>query len=319
MNNQQQASPLFSVIIPTYNRAHLLPRAIKSVLNQNCPEWELIVVDDGSEDNTRELVARYEDKRVKYVYQEHQERSTARNTGIEAAKGQYICFLDDDDYFLDIHLTMLEQAIIESDYHVAIFRTGMIILHKKKKQRSKYYNEAKHKNPVFFFLKNMAGIHTLCFHKHILTHHKFDIRWYHYQDTHLLIRGLLDYPFRQIMAHTCVYVRHEEMGSYQAFKNETITHRVENNVAAIRNLFEIAGNKISRYTTKDIEDYLVGEKYLGYAVGILERGNIREATTLLKKSLQTGMWFGLWKGYMNFAYKFLRTAPRIKEKKYVQT
>ena len=82
MNNMK-----FSIIIPTYNRAAFLPKAIESVLAQTCTDWELIVVDDGSIDNTREVVAQYNDKRITYIYQQNAERSAARNNGIQAYTG----------------------------------------------------------------------------------------------------------------------------------------------------------------------------------------------------------------------------------------
>ena len=76
--------PFFSIIIPTYNRAHLISMAIDSVIAQTFENWELIIVDDGSTDNTKELVDNYcsIDKRIRYIYQENAERSAARNNGI---------------------------------------------------------------------------------------------------------------------------------------------------------------------------------------------------------------------------------------------
>jgi len=90
------SKPLVSVIIPTYNRAHFLPDAIESVLAQTYKNWELIVVDDGSTDNTREVVARFGGQ-VCYLYQENKGCGAARNTGIEYARGEYIALLDSDD------------------------------------------------------------------------------------------------------------------------------------------------------------------------------------------------------------------------------
>ncbi|MCS6985063.1 MAG: glycosyltransferase family 2 protein, partial [Leptospiraceae bacterium] len=80
--------PFFSVILPTYNRASWLPRSIQSVLDQKFQDFELIIVDDGSTDNTREVVAHFSDPRIKYYYKENQERSAARNFGIRKASGQ---------------------------------------------------------------------------------------------------------------------------------------------------------------------------------------------------------------------------------------
>lgn len=89
-----------SVIIPTYNRAHVLPRAVNSVLGQEFSDsMELIIVDDGSDDETAQLIAeRYPD--IRYVYQENNGVSAARNHGIKLAQGEWIALLDSDDEWL---------------------------------------------------------------------------------------------------------------------------------------------------------------------------------------------------------------------------
>lgn len=89
--------PEVSVIIPCYNHGHYLPHAVNSVLAQTFTDWEAIIVDDGSTDNTREVAAQFTDERVRYVHQENRGLSGARNTGIRAAQGAYLAFLDADD------------------------------------------------------------------------------------------------------------------------------------------------------------------------------------------------------------------------------
>ncbi|MCT7989011.1 glycosyltransferase family 2 protein [Laspinema olomoucense] len=98
MSNKALNSQL-SVIIPVYNGEVYIKQAIKSVFNQTYPHWELIVVDDGSTDNTRQVVEQYGDK-LRYLYQENQGVAAARNRGILEAKGELIAFLDQDDFFL---------------------------------------------------------------------------------------------------------------------------------------------------------------------------------------------------------------------------
>ncbi len=99
--------PQFSVILPTYNREHLLGRAIASVQAQILKNWELIIVDDGSSDSTPALVRDLmkQDSRIKYVYQKNQGAATARNLGISQARGSYIAFLDSDDQLKANHLS----------------------------------------------------------------------------------------------------------------------------------------------------------------------------------------------------------------------
>ncbi|OQX54719.1 MAG: hypothetical protein B5M53_05570 [Candidatus Cloacimonas sp. 4484_209] len=96
-----EKSPTVSVIIPTYNRAHLIRRAIQSVLNQTYQDFEIIIVDDGSTDDTEEVVKSFKNERIRYIRQEKNEgAAAARNTGIKMAKGEYIAFQDSDDEWL---------------------------------------------------------------------------------------------------------------------------------------------------------------------------------------------------------------------------
>jgi glycosyltransferase involved in cell wall biosynthesis len=93
--------PKVSVILPTYNCARYLPESVESVLSQTCKYIELIVVDDGSTDNTKEVMDRYALRpEVAYVYQGHAGLPAARNAGLEKASGEYIAFIDADDIFL---------------------------------------------------------------------------------------------------------------------------------------------------------------------------------------------------------------------------
>src|SRR5215212_8886473 len=104
------ASPLVSVVIPCYNQAHFLGEAIESVLAQSHPNFEIIVVDDGSPDDTSEVAARYPG--VRLVRQENQGLSGARNAGLARSEGEYVVFLDSDDRLLpealEAHLEHLE-------------------------------------------------------------------------------------------------------------------------------------------------------------------------------------------------------------------
>lgn len=89
--------PLFSIIIPSYNRAHILPQAINSVVNQTYSNWELLVVDDGSTDATATVVKEFKDHRIHYLYKQNGGVCSARNYGVNFSKGDYIVFLDSDD------------------------------------------------------------------------------------------------------------------------------------------------------------------------------------------------------------------------------
>lgn len=90
--------PYFTIIIPSFNRAHIIIKSIQSVLEQSFEDFELIIVDDGSTDDTRELVKKYLfNKQIKYIYQNNAGVCAARNAGARLAEGNYLIFLDSDD------------------------------------------------------------------------------------------------------------------------------------------------------------------------------------------------------------------------------
>src|SRR5689334_6850738 len=102
-----QANPLVSVVIPAFNRAFILPEALDSVLAQTWKDFEVLVVDDGSTDNTEEVLEPYVARHgVRFLRQANQGPAAARNRGIEAARGKYVAFLDSDDLWLPIKLAV---------------------------------------------------------------------------------------------------------------------------------------------------------------------------------------------------------------------
>ena len=119
--------PKVSVVVPTYNSARFLGKAIQSVLDQTFQDWELIVVDDGSTDNTREVVAAFQDPRIHYVHQENRGAAAALNAGIRLGRGAYVAFLGADDRWLAEKLALqvaqldnlpLEVGLVYSDLHL---------------------------------------------------------------------------------------------------------------------------------------------------------------------------------------------------------
>lgn len=89
--------PAISIITPTYNRAAFLGRMIESVLAQSFKDWELIILDDGSSDNSHEVVKSFNDERIRYFYSEHEGAGAKRNEGIKKASSDFVTFLDSDD------------------------------------------------------------------------------------------------------------------------------------------------------------------------------------------------------------------------------
>lgn len=104
-------TPFFSIIVPTYNRGLLIGETIESILQQDNPNFELLIVDDGSTDNTEQVVKSYKDERIRYFKKQNEERGAARNYGIKKATGRYALFFDSDDWMHANHLSTLKEYI----------------------------------------------------------------------------------------------------------------------------------------------------------------------------------------------------------------
>ncbi len=125
VSSDREEDPLVSVIIPTYNRAILLPRAIKSVLRQKYQNFELIVVDDGSVDDTSHVMKEFTDSRIRFFkFKENRGKSAVLNEGIKLSQGNYLTILDDDDEFLP-HTLRLEVNNLRNTPNEIGFVVGM--------------------------------------------------------------------------------------------------------------------------------------------------------------------------------------------------
>ena len=157
-----------SVIIPTYNREKLLKKTIESVLNQTIQANEIIIIDDGSTDKTRELVMSFKNSHLKYIFQKNNGVSNARNRGINIATNEWLCFLDSDDIWEE---NKLEEQIIfhKENPHILISNTDELWLF-----NNKIIKQKKHqlKPSGFCFEENipntLIGASTVMIHKSVL-------------------------------------------------------------------------------------------------------------------------------------------------------
>jgi len=198
-------TPFFSVIVPTFNRADFLHVAIQSVIQQTFTDWELLIVDDGSTDNTKEVVANFKDARVTYFYQENKERSAARNKGIELSNGKYICFLDSDDYFKSNRLTNLYYEIEKRNFPIALFYTGIAFQTNDTCIEKQYPSESDIYERI---INDIIGTPQVCIHKHILLKYQFNVKYNLAEDLDLWTRIALKYDFIYIKSLSVVAVEH---------------------------------------------------------------------------------------------------------------
>lgn len=114
-------NPLISIIVPCYNVEKYVAECLKSIVEQSYENLEIIVVNDGSTDNTeREIFSFLDDKRLKYIVQENQGLSGARNTGLDNMQGEYVCFVDSDDFIHPDFVRTLYQNLVENDADISI-------------------------------------------------------------------------------------------------------------------------------------------------------------------------------------------------------
>lgn len=187
-----------SVIIAVYNKANLLPRAIKSVINQTFQDFELIIIDDGSIDDTKKIVNEFQkkDQRIKYFYQENQGYASALNKGLSLAKGDYIAILDHDDEWLPEKLE--KQIQIFEKYPSVYLVTCWIfrILENNTKKLFKTYSGLIKKENwcIFFKSKGILTSSTILFKKEILSKlGEFDLKLKSVVDLEFYIRVITNY------------------------------------------------------------------------------------------------------------------------------
>lgn len=201
----------FSVITPTYNRAHFITKAIESVLNQTFSDWELIVVDDGSTDNTKEVVNGYTDDRIYYLFQSNAERSAARNNGINHSKGKYICFLDSDDIFTINRLEKLYDSIQKHNEPVAMFFTGIKFDNGSQIGYHSIPPKNEEESIYDFMMRATVATPRVCIHQNILVKHQFNPSFRIGEDTECWIRIAKEFPILYLTEqNTVIQTDHEE-------------------------------------------------------------------------------------------------------------
>ena len=115
-------NPLVTIVVPMYNVEKYIEKCINSLLNQTYQNIEIIIINDGTKDNSLAIAERKakEDRRIKIISQPNQGLSAARNTGIDNASGDYICFVDSDDFIHTDYVKLLLECILENDVDISV-------------------------------------------------------------------------------------------------------------------------------------------------------------------------------------------------------
>ena len=130
-NKQKKGLPLISVIVPTYNRGYIITQALQSIYSQTFQDFEIIVVDDGSTDNTRQIVTKIADDRLRYIkHEKNKGLASALTTGFKAARADFLAELSTDDTWIqNTYLSKTYEALSHSPEDIGAVYTGMLKEH----------------------------------------------------------------------------------------------------------------------------------------------------------------------------------------------
>jgi glycosyltransferase involved in cell wall biosynthesis len=221
-----ESSPFFSVIIPSYNRGSFISSTINSVLSQSFTSFEVVIVDDGSTDNTSEIVGKIKDPRVRYFLIKNSERGAARNFGVSMSAGKYITFLDSDDLFKSDHLSLAQQCLsVNPNWEV--FQLGYDVVTVQGKIISRW---KKLPSPVNKKLAegNFLSCLGVFLKREIIANHRFDENreLSGSEDYELWLRIAAHYPIFTYPVSSACLVQHD-LRSVLGFSAPRLVRRIE--------------------------------------------------------------------------------------------
>jgi glycosyltransferase involved in cell wall biosynthesis len=266
-----------SVVIPTYNRADVLPRAIDSVLDQSLQDFEVLVIDDGSTDNTESVIKSYSDERIQYIPQdENRGANAARNRGIEESTGEYISFLDSDDVFFKDKLKRSYHTLEEMSEECAGVFTGYTL---QDTRLSKSFqvtppdivrssDELVNKVLNTHKSRGIGGFSSITMKRSAIDDiGLLDEELPSYQDLDLYIRALYNYDLIGIQEPLYTYYRHDSQ----------ISSETDTRIAGQKKLIEKHRQALGRS----------GRSYFHFAMGVEygKRENLKRASKSFKNSI----------------------------------
>ncbi len=222
----EDSFPYFSIVMPCYNRADIIGEVVAAVLRQEYPAFELLLVDDGSRDNLREVVATVADPRVRYFYKENGERGAARNYGAQQACGRYINFFDSDDEMYPNHLRVVKDYL-DQQGEVEVVHTGYERLDEQDRLIAEMYQWPASTNELLLY-DNPFACNTVFVRRDIALANPFveDRRLASAEDWELWLRLASQYPFHPIRQKTFCLREHSGR-SLNTIAPQTVCQRDE--------------------------------------------------------------------------------------------
>ncbi len=207
--------PLISVIIPTFNAVDFLQRAIESVLHQTYRNFEILVIDDGSTDNTR-LVTQ-ESKVIKYFYQENKGLSSARNIGIQKSKGEYLVFLDADDW-LEKDALQQNLLVIKNKPGIAFVSGNYYLLRAKSNEVETIMTTVKYNHYIRLLQSNYIGMHAA------VMFQRWVFQQFRYDET---LKACEDYDLYLAITRSYPVIHHQKFIATYYFHSSGLSHNYQ--------------------------------------------------------------------------------------------
>jgi len=193
--------------MPTYKRPDKLKRAVESVLNQTFGDFEIVIVNNANED----VILPIQDNRITLLQEKQKGANFARNKGIKNSNGEFICFLDDDDVYLENHLNTLHDLIKSNGEKVGLYRTfTKVELSEGVFEDQKIITKDEGETELDHLLSVLLVMHCVCCHREVLLNVTFDPEIKVAQDYHLWIRILSKYPIFEAPKITTIYYKTED-------------------------------------------------------------------------------------------------------------
>ena len=271
--------PFFSIIIPTYNRSSIICRNILSLTKQSFQNFEIIVIDDGSTDDTEERVKILQKSiaNLSYYYQSNAERSAARNNGIKKAKGEFIICLDSDDYFDNNHLQVLYNYIQNLNELECAIISGYKY-DKKGLISEAPFPDLPIKNKQIYFFQNPVIPARVCIHKNIFKNFIYDTKITIVEDAILWAQISTLFPMHEIKNSTVYYSLHDD--NSVNIKNYSAKKRLN----GLRRYFS---NPVSDELNNRVKKELISDCYYRIAKSHNYHGKTKLFRSCLVKSIIT--------------------------------
>lgn len=260
-----KSNPKISVIIPTYNREQMIKEAIESVLSQTYKDFEIIVVDDGSTDNTKKVLGPYKDK-IKYLRRENKGAAAARNTGIKHARGKYIGFLDSDDLWRPTKLEK-QVEILDKYKDISVVYSNFI----KIDENNRIINTSDIKKyfPSGYIFREILLRKATCFLVQTLLMRKkcfeeigyFDTELKKGHDRDMIVRLARKYRFYGIKRNLFMFRIHNLTSRLSAWNTKIIEYY---DFKFLDKLFKIQGSNLDRKIKKKLFSIYYFRAGLGY-------------------------------------------------------